>query len=100
MRMPTKSETISSLIGCLIIMSIAIGLLFMTIKPIKECESRGWDGSGYSTGVREIKLFQESEEIVVKCSKAPKETDAMIDILDALPFVKIKQDVNVSGDEQ
>lgn len=94
-----KKRILGIFIALIIVMAMAILLLSAPIKMLKECEARGWDGSEYNTGVRKLKLFEESEDIIVKCNKAPEETDAMIDILDALPFVKIRNDVLEVEDE-
>ena len=83
--MENKKEFIISFVVCSIFMLALIVYAFSpVIKTLDECERRGWDGSEYNTEVRDIKLFEESEDIIVKCNKAPKETDAMLDVLDAL----------------
>ena len=77
---------------CLLVLIALVLLLAFSplIDLLKECEGRAWDGSEYNTGVRDVKLFEDSEDIIVKCTKAPEETDAIIDVLDALPLVKIR----------
>lgn len=95
-----KSGIIAAVIGVILAMSLVYLMAAPTIKMLSVCEERGWDGSEYNTGVRDINLFEESEYIIVKCNKAPKETDAMIDVLDALPGINIKGDALVSGEER
>ncbi len=74
-----------SFVTCFVFLLALMYLAFApVINTLDECKDRGWDGSEYNTGVREIKLFQESENIIIKCNKEPKETDAMLGILDAL----------------
>ena len=99
MKINIKSILIT-MVCLIIILSIACFFLYRPIKMFKECERRCWDGSEYNTGVRDVKLFGESKDIVIRCTKEPKETDAMIDTLGALPFVKIKNDACGRKDEQ
>lgn len=81
---------------CLMIVgSIAWLVLSIMAEPLKFCEEKGWDGSEYR---KEHLLFKDT---VAKCNKKPNETDAMIDVLDELPFIKIRNDVSRGeGDEE
>lgn len=90
----TIKQVIAYIICLTIVASFAWYLLYSSSEPLRVCEERGWDGSEYNTGVKDIKLFEESDDIIVKCTKEPNETDAIIDVLDELPFVKIKRDVS------
>lgn len=84
--MENKKEFIVSFIICFIFISALIYLAFSpVINTLDECERRNWDGSEYNTGVRDVKLFEESKDIIIKCNKDKSgETDAMIGIKDAL----------------
>ena len=65
-------------------------LLYLGLTPIKRivdnCEDRGWDGSEYDTGVKDIKPFRENNPIIVKCNKKETETDAIVGVVNALWF--------------
>lgn len=86
-----KGDMIGTLIMIVVLISMATFVMSSSIKTLKYCEGKNWDGSEYHTGVYEKNLFKENQEIIVKCNKDPSgETDVMIDTLDALPFIKIK----------
>lgn len=81
----SSSDIIRVIAGFLLITSILVYCFAPVVNVLDECEKRGWDGSEYNTGVREIKLFQENEDIIVKCNKDKSgETDAMVGIKDAI----------------
>ena len=66
-------------------------MVFPTLNVLNKCEEVEWDGSEYNTGIKDMTIGENfGKEIIVKCNKAPKDTDAMIDIFDALPFIEIK----------
>ncbi len=96
--MEIRKVLINIIIFALVFIFIVCVMLYMfspTINSLQECEKRGWDGSEYNTGIREIDPFGDDsgKEIIVKCNKADKETDAMIGIFDALPGIKIVEDL-------
>ena len=82
----TIKKILLNIICLIVVVCIAWFILYTMAKPLKFCEEKGWDGSEYR---KEHLLFKDT---VAKCNKAPNETDAMIDVLDALPFIKIKSD--------
>jgi hypothetical protein len=60
---------------------------------LEVCEKRNWDGSEYNTIIKDWTIGENfGKDIIVKCNKAEKETDAMIGIFDALPGIEIKND--------
>lgn len=86
-----RKDIIGSIVGFVLITSILVYCFAPVVNVLNECEKRGWDGSEYNTGVRDIKLFQESEDIIIKCNKDKSgETDAMIGIKDALLGADVK----------
>ena len=83
--MKITAKQIVAYIICLTIVALfAWYFLYRMSEPLRVCEERGWDGSEH---IIEIKF---SKDIVSKCNKASKETDAMIDVLDAIPFIEIR----------
>ncbi len=96
--MEIRKILVSTIMFILVFCFIAGLMLYLfspTINSLQECEKRGWDGSEYNTGIREIDIFGDDsgKEIIVKCNKADKETDAMIGVFDALPGIKITEDL-------
>ena len=94
-----KETTLRIIIGCLmglVLIISLVGVMYFPLKSmadiIEECENRGWDGSEYNTGVMDVQLFRESKEIIVKCNKEKEndETDKIIEVLDAIPGIKLK----------
>ena len=83
-----------SIIAAIIITILVFGFFLFLTRPIKKvidnCEEKGWDGSEYDTGVVDIKIFEESETIKVKCNKAT-ETDPMKEIINGLYFWEKKE---------
>ena len=81
----------------LICLLMSFGIFLFITMPMKgiidNCEDKGWDGSTYDTGIKEVTLFEKPETIKVKCNKDGNgETDAMIGVLDALYFLEKSND--------
>lgn len=88
-----KSYIIAAAVAAIFIVGLSYSMANPVINILSTCEDRGWDGSEYNTGVTEMKIGEDfGEDIIVKCNKDPKVTDTMIDVLDALPLIKIRQD--------
>ena len=82
----TIKKILLNIICLMVVACIAWFILYTMAKPLKFCEEKGWDGSEYR---KEHILFKDT---VAPCNKKPNETDVMIDILDALPLIKIRSD--------
>ena len=87
---------------CLIFIT---GLMYLIFAPfmdvLSECEKRGWDGSEHNTGQKDLSIGENfGKDIIIKCNKAEKETDVMVEVFDALPFIEIKDDAKEANQNE